>query len=139
MTDKVKQVIVMRKDLNMSKGKMVTQGCHASVAFLTDKIRQHISRQDSGFPDMSINNVDVFSTLTDAEKEWVYGTFFKVCVGVDSEKELLDIGYNAVAKGLSVKYIEETGGFDKPTLTCLAIGPDYSSVIDPITKHLKLL
>ena len=65
MTDKVKQVIVMRKDLNMSKGKMVTQGCHASVAFLTDKIRQHISRQDSGFPDMSINNVDVFSTLTD--------------------------------------------------------------------------
>jgi peptidyl-tRNA hydrolase len=44
-----------------------------------------------------------------------------------------------VAKGLSVKYIEETGGFDKPTLTCLAIGPDYSSVIDPITKHLKLL
>jgi peptidyl-tRNA hydrolase len=26
MADKVKQVIVMRKDLNMSKGKMVTQG-----------------------------------------------------------------------------------------------------------------
>ncbi len=74
-----------------------------------------------------------------AEKEWVYGTFFKVCVGVDSEKELLDIGYNAVMLGLSVKYIEETTGFDKPTVTCLAIGPDYSSEIDPVTKHLKLL
>ena len=124
MVDKVKQVIVMRKDLNMSKGKMVTQGCHASVAFLTHLIR--------GYNGESL-------LLSKAEKEWVHGTFFKVCVGVDSEKELLDIGYNAVAKGLSVKYIEETGGFDKPTLTCLAIGPDYCSVIDPITKHLKLL
>ena len=124
MADKVKQVIVMRKDLNMSKGKMVTQGCHASVAFLTHLIR--------GYNGESL-------LLSKAEKEWVHGTFFKVCVGVDSEKELLDIGYNAVAKGLSVKYIEETGGFDKPTLTCLAIGPDYSSVIDPITKNLKLL
>jgi PTH2 family peptidyl-tRNA hydrolase len=124
MTDKVKQVIVMRKDLNMSKGKMITQGCHASVAFLTHLIR--------GYNEESL-------LLSKAEREWVYGTFFKVCVGVNSEKELLDIGYNAVAKGISVKYIEETGGFDKPTLTCLAIGPDYSSVIDPITKHLKLL
>ena len=145
MTDKVKQIIVIRRDLRnsdgqkVSTGKLIVQGAHASIAFLTDKIRQHISRQDSGFPDMSINNVDVFSTLTDAEKEWVYGTFFKVCVGVDSEKELLDIGYNAVMLGLSVKYIEETTGFDKPTVTCLAIGPDYSSKIDPVTKHLKLL
>ena len=124
MNDKVKQVIVMRKDLNMSKGKMVTQGCHASIAFLTHLVR--------GYNGESL-------LLSKAEKEWVYGTFFKVCVGVNDEKELLDIGYNAVAKGLSVKYIEETGGFDKPTLTCLAIGPDYSSIIDPITKHLKLL
>ena len=124
MADKVKQVIVMRKDLNMSKGKMVTQGAHASIAFLTHLVR--------GYNGESL-------LLSKAEKEWVYGTFFKVCVGVNDEKELLDIGYNAVAKGLSVKYIEETGGFDKPTLTCLAIGPDYSSVIDPITKNLKLL
>jgi len=129
MTDKVKQVIVMRKDLNMSKGKMVTQGCHASIAFLTNKMKNNLSNPEALW----------WVNLSQAEKEWVYGTFFKVCVGVDSEKELLDIGYNAVAKGLSVKHIEETGGFDKPTVTCLAIGPDYSSKIDPITKHLKLL
>jgi len=129
MADKVKQVIVMRKDLNMSKGKMVTQGAHASIAFLTNKMKDNLSNPEALW----------WVNLSQAEKEWVYGTFFKVCVGVNDEKELLDIGYNAVAKGLSVKYIEETGGFDKPTLTCLAIGPDYSSVIDPITKHLKLL
>ena len=124
MTDKVKQVIVMRKDLNMSKGKMITQGAHASIAFLTNLIREY-----NGEP----------LPLSEAEKEWIYGTFFKVCVGVNDEKELIDIGYKAVMMGLSVKYIEETTGFDKPTLTCLSVGPDYSSKIDPITKHLKLL
>jgi PTH2 family peptidyl-tRNA hydrolase len=122
--DRIKQTIIIRKDLNLSKGRLVTQGAHASIAFLTDLIKEYNPLQ-----------------LTEVQKEWVYGTFFKVCVGVDSEKELLDIGYNAVmlAMGISVKYIEETGGFDKPTLTCIAIGPDYSSVIDPVTKHLKLL
>ena len=129
MTDKVKQVIVMRKDLNMSKGKMVVQGAHASIAFLTNKMKDNLSNPEALW----------WVNLSQAEKEWVYGTFFKVCVGVDSEKELLDIGYNAVMLGLSVKYIEETTGFDKPTVTCLAIGPDYSSEIDPVTKHLKLL
>ena len=120
--DRIKQTIIIRKDLNLSKGRLVTQGAHASIAFLTDLIKEYNPLQ-----------------LTEVQKEWVYGTFFKVCVGVDSEKELLDIAYNAIAMGISVKYIEETGGFDKPTLTCIAIGPDYSSVIDPVTKHLKLL
>ena len=77
--------------------------------------------------------------VNEAQKKWIYGTFYKVCLSVDSEKELLDIGCHAVLIGLSVKYIEETTGFDKPTITCIAIGPDYSSKIDPVTKHLKLL
>lgn len=34
---KTKQVIVMRTDLNMRKGKMIAQGSHASIAFLTRK------------------------------------------------------------------------------------------------------
>ena len=124
MNDKVKQVIVLRKDLNLSKGKLVTQGSHASIAFLTTLIQEY-----DGEP----------LPLSEAEKEWVYGTFFKICVGVDSEKELLDIGYQAVNLGLKVRYIQETMEFDEPTFTCLAIGPDYSSNIDPVTKHLKLL
>jgi len=129
MTDKVKQVLVLRKDLNLSKGRLVTQGAHASIAFLTDLIKEYNPLQLT----------DSQLQLNEAQKEWIYGTFYKICVGVDSEKELLDIGYNAVMLGLSVKYIEETNGFDKPTITCLAIGPDYSSKIDPVTKHLKLL
>ena len=127
--DKVKQTIIIRKDLNLSKGRLVTQGAHASIAFLTDKMKANLSNPEALW----------WVNLSQAEKEWVYGTFYKVCLSVDSEKELLDIGYQAVILGLSVKYIEETTGFDKPTITCLAIGPDYSSKIDPVTKHLKLL
>jgi len=36
MNDKVKQVIVFRKDIKLSKGQMVVQGAHASIAFLTN-------------------------------------------------------------------------------------------------------
>ena len=129
MNDKVKQVIVFRKDIKLSKGQMVVQGAHASIAFLTDLIKKYNPLQLT----------DSQLKLNEAQKEWIYGTFYKVCLSVDSEKELLDIGYQAATLGLSVKYIQETTGFDKPTFTCLSIGPDYSSKIDPVTKHLKLL
>ena len=124
MNDKVKQVIVMRKDLNLSKGQMVTQGAHASIAFLTNLVR--------AYPDDII-------PFYKCEEQWINGTFYKVCLAVNSEKELLDIGHQAVNLGLKVHYIQENDLFDEPTFTCLAIGPNYSSIIDPVTKHLKLL
>jgi PTH2 family peptidyl-tRNA hydrolase len=127
--DKIKQTIIMRKDLDLSKGRLVTQGAHASIAFLTDLIKEYNPLQLT----------DSQLQLNEVQKEWVYGTFYKVCLSVDSEKELLDIGHQAVTIGLNVKYIQETMGFKEPTFTCLAIGPDYSSKIDPVTKHLKLL
>lgn len=37
----VKQIIIVRKDLNMSYGKLAAQVSHASMAFLTTKIRNH--------------------------------------------------------------------------------------------------
>ena len=36
----MKQIIIVRKDLNMSKGKMAAQVAHASMAFLTSQIRK---------------------------------------------------------------------------------------------------
>lgn len=127
MTDKVKQVIVMRKDLNMRKGKMVAQGAHASIAFLSNRIRA---------------NFGLATPLTFAESEWINGSFFKVVVGVDSEKELLDILEKARTLGVECNLITDQGHTEfngVPTNTCLALGPDYSSKIDTITGHLKLL
>jgi len=37
----MKQIIIVRKDLNMSKGKMAAQVAHASMAFLTNAIRKN--------------------------------------------------------------------------------------------------
>jgi PTH2 family peptidyl-tRNA hydrolase len=127
--DKVKQVIVMRKDLNLSKGRLVTQGAHASVAFLTDKMKANLSNPEALW----------WVNLSQAEKEWIYGTFYKICLSVDSEKELLDIGTKAFNLGLKVHYIQENDLFKESTFTCISIGPDYSSKIDSVTKHLKLL
>lgn len=130
--DKVKQIIVMRKDLNMRKGKMVAQGAHASIAFLTNKMKKNISNPEALW----------WVNLTQAEKEWINGSFFKVCVGVDSEKELLDILEKARSMSVEAQLITDQGHTEfngVPTNTCLALGPDYSSKIDTITGNLKLL
>jgi len=124
LPEPVKQVIVMRTDLNMRKGKMVAQGSHASIAFLCRKMQN----KDYEF--------------TEAEKSWVEGTFAKVCVGVGSEEELLNIYREANSRGVLVSLITDSGRTEfngVQTNTCLAVGPDFNSKIDPITKHLKLL
>lgn len=130
--EKVKQVIVIRKDLSMRKGKMVAQGCHASIAFLTNKMKKNASNPEALW----------WVNLTQAQKEWINGSFFKICVGVDSEKELLDLLEKSRTMGVDAHLITDQGHTEfngVPTNTCLAIGPDYSSKIDLITGHLKLL
>lgn len=120
-----KQVIVMRKDLNMRRGKEIAQGSHASMAFM--------SRQLQG----GKANVK----LSDAAREWMESGFTKVCCRVDSEEELLQIKAKAECAGLEVHLITDSGKteFDGvATNTCLAIGPDQAEKIDPITGHLKL-
>ena len=38
MNSDTKQVIVIRKDLKMRRGKEIAQGCHAAMAFITRRI-----------------------------------------------------------------------------------------------------
>jgi PTH2 family peptidyl-tRNA hydrolase len=47
-TTNIKQVIVMRHDLKMRRGKQIAQGAHASMAFLTRRLqsRSSISMDD---------------------------------------------------------------------------------------------
>lgn len=127
----VKQVIVMRNDLNMRKGKMIAQGSHAAMMFLVDRVI-HASQGISAGIQFSHEMWQWLST----------GRMTKVCVRVDSEAELLEIQRKCCDAHLPVYLITDAGLTEfagVPTKTCLAIGPASAEKIDQITGHLKLL
>ena len=130
MTRFAKQVIVMRKDLGMRKGKMIAQGAHASLAVLVDA-------------GAITDDAHAFSiALTEPMREWLGGRFTKVCVGVDSEAALDDIVARARAAGVPCAVIVDAGKTEfhgVPTKTCCAVGPAWVEDVDAITGELGLL
>lgn len=124
----IKQVIVMRHDLKMRRGKQIAQGSHASISFICRRLQSSNS--------VSLND------FNQEQRAWLTGAFAKICCRVNSEEELMDIHDKAIAAGLEVHLITDSGKTEfhgQPTRTCLAIGPDLSNRIDPITGHLELL
>lgn len=132
MSDTIKQVIVMRTDLNMPKGKLVAQGSHASMAFITRRLD----------PTCCYHPSSSFVMLSDVEQRWLDESFIKIVLKVKSEQELLSIRDAAVDSGVTCHLVTDDGRtmFDGvPTNTCIALGPDYAERIDPLTSHLGLL
>ncbi|XZE56850.1 aminoacyl-tRNA hydrolase [Planctomycetaceae bacterium SH139] len=127
-TTNTKQVIVMRHDLKMRRGKQIAQGAHASMAFLTRRLQ---SKASICMDDFSSN-----------ERAWISGSFAKVCVRCNSEDELMAVHDKAIEIGLEVHLITDSGRTEfhgQPTRTCLAIGPDDATKIDQVTGDLELL
>lgn len=121
--DKIQQTIVVRTDLNMRKGKMVAQGAHASMMFLAAIYRGE-------------------ATATPEADAWLRERFTKVCLGVPGEEDLVRVYEEARAAGLTAYLVTDSGQTEfhgVPTRTALAIGPDWKSRIDPITRDLKLI
>ena len=128
MTTTFKQVIVIRKDLNMRKGKMVAQGAHASMAAILN-----LARREGN---------DLIIPLDARIEPWLTGRFTKICVSVNSEAELLAIHEKASASGLVASLIRDAGLTEFggiPTHTAVAVGPDAAAKVDLITAHLPLL
>lgn len=126
----IKQIIVIRKDLNMRKGKMIAQGCHASLeCFLNDYIRNKSSIED--------RQIDASDELM----KWYIGDKTKIALSVDSKEELLEIYEESIDEGLNTYLVKDLGytEFDEPTYTAVGIGPDYSEKIDKVTGDLDLL
>lgn len=123
-----KQTIVLRKDLNMRKGKMVAQGAHASLAAILNL--GHRSGENFVVP------------LDERLAPWLLGRFKKICVSVNSETELLALHERAVAAGLITALIQDAGLTEfggVPTYTALAVGPDREDRVDALTGSLPLL
>ena len=127
-----KQVIVIRKDLNMRRGKEIAQGAHASMAvfFNMMEMQKNGRKYECSFTHSS-----------EAMHEWMTKGFTKITVKVDSEAELLETYNKAKAAGLPCSLIRDAGKTEfngTPTLTAVAIGPAGSTEIDKITGDLKL-
>jgi PTH2 family peptidyl-tRNA hydrolase len=125
-----KQVIVMRKDLGMRKGKMIAQGAHASLKVLLDA-----GAADPGGQSFTFR-------IDPALASWLAGKFTKVCVSVDSEAALEAIVERAQAAGLPCALIVDAGRTEfhgVPTKTCCAVGPAWADAVDAITGGLPLL
>ena len=133
----IKQVIVMRKDLNMRRGKMIAQGCHASLAvLLKNKVRDY-----NLVPNVANYTYCTFRFNDDC-MEWLNNIFTKIVVSCNSEEELLSLDKKARESNLPHALIKDSGKTEfhgVPTYTCLAIGPAKAEDIDKLTGELKLL
>lgn len=129
-----KQVLVVRKDLKMRKGKIAAQCAHASMRVLLDAMQ--VSVIEGG-------TRRVLDTAAGtALDRWLQGRFTKVCVYVESEEALVDVYERARARGIPAALITDSGRTEfggVPTRTVVAVGPDWRGAIDEVTGGLKLL
>lgn len=129
--DDVKQVIVIRRDLKMRRGKEIAQGAHASSAWLANMVADAL--------DPLTGSATV--VLDAAAFVWITSSWRKVALQVHTEDDLIALHEQAQAAGLRSHLIRDSGRTEfhgVPTLTALAIGPDVSADIDAITGHLTL-
>lgn len=110
----LKQVIVVRTDLKLSKGKLAAQVGHAAVS-------------------AALRSPNRSSWVREGQKKSVLK-----CGSLD---ELIKLKEKADNLGLTTAIIEDAGRTQIPsgTITCLGIGPDEDARIDKVTGELKLL
>lgn len=205
MSMRVKQIVCVRQDLKMCKGKYGAQGGHAvmkpffdRITNLHDLLDTNITKQCGSCrschtcedikgnhnPNTYPKDCPKFihwkhdhiriSLPHGYEKEWIAwitGQFTKIFLKVKDLDELFDIHAKAEAIGMPHAIIEDsgltvfkedckhckgtgkvstdlhkidcswcgsTGKVNKPTITCLSLGPADASKLDPITGHLEL-
>jgi len=115
---KYKQMIVVRKDLKMGKGKMAVQASHASIgAYML-----------------------AHKKTAETTKAWVNEGMKKVVVYVNSRKELFDLK-EEIPKKIPMFVVSDAGLTQlKPgTVTAMGIGPAENEDLDKYTNHLKLM
>jgi PTH2 family peptidyl-tRNA hydrolase len=111
-----KQVIIIRQDLKLPKGKLASQVAHASVE-------------------------SVLRSNKETVEEWRKEGMKKIIVKVNDLNELLEYQTKAKKDKLVASLIKDAGKttVEPGTITCLGVGPDKEEKIDKLTKDLKLL
>ena len=111
----LKQVILVRKDLKMSKGKAAAQVAHGAVEAVLRSDKNIVSK-------------------------WRLIGMKKVTLSVNSEKELFKYLQIAKDSGLVTALIKDAGRTEitPGSPTVLAIGPDFEEKIDQVTDELSM-
>ena len=111
-----KQVILVREDLKLPKGKLSAQVAHAAV--------DAASKSDKRFIDL-----------------WKKNGGKKIVLKVKDEKELFKFKQMAEDAELKTALITDAGHtvVEPGTITCLGIGPDEESKIDSVTGKLRMI
>jgi PTH2 family peptidyl-tRNA hydrolase len=114
-----KQVIVLRMDVRMSKGKVAVQVAHAAVSAAEDARKRFMEWW----------------------KAWLQEGQCKIVVKVKNLGELLVIEQKVRKASLPHALIRDSGLTEIPpgTITCVGIGPAPAWKIDEITSGLPLL
>ena len=111
-----KQVILVREDLKLPKGKLAAQSSHASVdtVMKSDKKIVELWKKEGGK---------------------------KVVLKVKDEKELFKYKQIAEELGLKTALIKDAGHtvVEPGTITCLGVGPDLEEKIDKVSGKLKMM
>ncbi|MFT4244829.1 MAG: peptidyl-tRNA hydrolase Pth2 [Candidatus Woesearchaeota archaeon] len=112
----LKQVILMRTDLGMGKGKMIAQGAHACVEA-------------------------VFESNKKLLLNWKRGGMKKITLKVNSQEELEELIEKAQEEDLVAVTIRDAGKtqVESGTMTCGVIGPAPEEKINKICGHLQLM
>ncbi|GEM09209.1 mitochondrial peptidyl-tRNA hydrolase [Rhodotorula toruloides] len=114
-----KLVLVVRSDLNMTKGKIAAQCSHATLACYKTLMRSN--------PKLV--------------QHWERTGQAKIAVKCESEEELEILQASAKSLGVCARSIQDAGRtqVDPGTTTVLGIGPAPVRVVNHVTGHLKLL
>lgn len=133
-----KQIIIVRKDLDMSHGKMAAQVSHGSMAFLSHFIRDNVD--SSGHVDGHIDEGILH--------EWIEGIFTKCVLKAKNKNHLLKAKTMAeemgMVEGKDFWLIKDScltelePEEDGRTLTCIGFKPMDSEIINKIGKKYQL-
>lgn len=130
----LKQVLVVRKDLNMDAGRVSAQVAHAAIKVFFDRAK--FDRE---------KNQIIIDNVTEHMMNWAdvnsgHG-FTKVVLQVKDDVELLALKKKVEASGIPCALMTDNIFFDKEDYipTCLSIGPHLAYEIDHFTRRLKKL
>lgn len=148
----MRQLIIARKDLNMSSGKLAAQVAHAAMAFITAPMRR--LQPDKVYKDGEVIAVmpKMFMSV-DVYNEWIKGSFTKtVCeaknryqlekaIAIAEELELTEgIDYFLIKDNclteLEPEEVDEDG--TGRTLTCIGFRPLPDEIAHKISKKFQL-